>query len=220
MKDYPKIQTVYKRDMEAPGRKKPLIEGEWTKPEFFYLKDNLWDCFEKVDGTNVRVIWDIDDIEVDHKLTFKGRHENSQMPPHLLDKLQTIFTRDKMFEVFEKNPVCMYGEGYGWKIQKGGMDYFNGEKECGFILFDIKIGRWWLMRDALEDIAKQFNIPIVPIVKTCTLEKAIDMCKYGFTSHLRLSPPEGLVCKPTVHLANRKGERVITKLKLEDFMAR
>ena len=40
MKEYHKIQTVYLRD---PATKyKTLLEGQFAKPEFDYLKDNIW----------------------------------------------------------------------------------------------------------------------------------------------------------------------------------
>ena len=230
MKKYHKIQTVYKRDMDVPGRKKPIIEGKWTRPEFFYLKDVMWDCYEKVDGTNIRIKWDYqygppvqfdEHMMVKLDLEFAGKQAKSQMPPQLLRKLGEIFNRDMMKKTFDTTPVCMYGEGYGKGIQKNGSgkDGYIFD-DVGFILFDIRIGRWWLLRDDLEKIAESFNIPIVPLVKTCTLIKAIDMVKYGFTSHLRLAPPEGLVAKPTFELFDRKGERIITKLKLEDFKGR
>jgi hypothetical protein len=38
MKEYHKIQTMFKRD-KVTNR---IIEGTWTLPEFEYLKDNKW----------------------------------------------------------------------------------------------------------------------------------------------------------------------------------
>ena len=53
MKEYHKIQSVFKRDI-ANGK---IIEGKYSLPEFEYLKDNQWVFTEKVDGTNIRIIW-------------------------------------------------------------------------------------------------------------------------------------------------------------------
>lgn len=53
MKEYHKIQTCFKRDEKT----KRIIEGDWTLPEFEYLKDCQWVFTEKVDGTNIRVMW-------------------------------------------------------------------------------------------------------------------------------------------------------------------
>ena len=48
MTQYHKIQSVFKRD---PNTKfKTLLEGEYSIPEFEYLKDNEWVFTEKVDG--------------------------------------------------------------------------------------------------------------------------------------------------------------------------
>jgi hypothetical protein len=32
--------------------------GDFACPEFELLQDYEWDWYEKVDGTNIRVIWD------------------------------------------------------------------------------------------------------------------------------------------------------------------
>jgi hypothetical protein len=54
MKEYHKIQTVFKRD--PSNNYKTLLEGEFAIPEFGYLQDNEWVFTEKVDGTNIRVM--------------------------------------------------------------------------------------------------------------------------------------------------------------------
>ena len=53
MKQYHKIQGLFKR---GPDNK--FIEGEWSLPEFEYLAKLNWTWTEKVDGTNMRVMWD------------------------------------------------------------------------------------------------------------------------------------------------------------------
>lgn len=40
MKEYHKIQTVFLRNPET--KFKTLIEGQFSLPEFEYLKNNLW----------------------------------------------------------------------------------------------------------------------------------------------------------------------------------
>ena len=56
-------------------------------------------------------------------------------------------------QVFGIDPVdvTLYGEGYGARIQKGGGKYLA--KSCDFVLFDVKIGDWWLRREAVDEIA-------------------------------------------------------------------
>ena len=53
MTEYHKIDSLFLRDMHAPG--KPLIVGQWAEPEFEYLANNRWEFTEKVDGTNAQI---------------------------------------------------------------------------------------------------------------------------------------------------------------------
>lgn len=51
--EYHKINSIYKRD-----EKTKEFTNEFSLPEFEYLKHNLWEFTEKIDGTNVRIIWE------------------------------------------------------------------------------------------------------------------------------------------------------------------
>jgi ATP-dependent RNA circularization protein (DNA/RNA ligase family) len=213
METYPKINTIYKREME--NNSKALIVGDWAQPEFEYLKDNRWEWTEKIDGTNIRVNWN------NSAVTFGGRTDKANIPEHLLEKLKTLFTPDTMksvFEIQEENTeATLFGEGYGVKIQKGG-NYMRNE--VGFMLFDIKIGNWWLKRSDCEALAQSLNIPIVPLIGYGTLQDAVDFVRKGFKSTIaenRDYTAEGLVMKPAVDLLARNGQRIITKIKHIDF---
>ena len=211
MKEYHKIQTVYFRDPE--NNHKTLLEGVWSKPEFELLKDIDWICTEKIDGTNIRIIWD--GVQV----RFGGKTDKAQIPTILIHALQDTFTNEKMKECFpDANNVCLYGEGYGKKIQNGG-NYLPDMAD--FILFDVKIGDWWLTREANEDVATKLNIGVVPIIGIWKLEQAIEYVKNGFKSTIAVNKDytaEGLIMKPNIELFNRKGERIITKVKHKDFI--
>lgn len=210
MEGYHKIKNVYLRDIENGGNN--LIEGAWSTPEFAYLKDCPWICTEKIDGTNIRVIWD------GFNLTFKGRTDRAEIPAHLVLKLQELFTPELMTMYFEgATNVCLYGEGYGKKIQSG--DYYISDG-VNFILFDIKVGRTWLKREDIESIADSLGIGVVPIVGVMTLPEAIEFVRAGFDSFIAEksgSPAEGLIAKPKVELQDRLGGRVICKIKHRDF---
>ena len=210
MKEYHKIQTVYFRDPE--NNHKTLLEGTWAKPEFELLKDIDWICTEKIDGTNIRIMWDGEQVR------FGGKTDKAQIPTILIDALQDTFTNEKMKECFpDTDNVCLYGEGYGKKIQKGG-NYLPDRAD--FILFDVKIGDWWLTRYVNEDIAKKLDIGIVPIIGIWKLEQAIDYVKNGFKSTIADNKEyiaEGLIMKPKTELFNRRGERIIAKIKHKDF---
>lgn len=209
MIEYPKIQSIFKRDEKTHK----FIEGLWSLPEFEYLKNNLWLWTEKVDGTNVRIEWDVNPLE--NKLNFGGKTDNAQMSIFLFKRLQEIFTEGRFAMPYSDISMTLYGEGYGAKIQKGGGNYIpNG---VDFVLFDVMINGYWLERKNIEDIALKLGIKVVPILNTGTLLDAINFTKEGFKSYWGDFIAEGMVLKPLVELKNKKSERVITKMKYKDF---
>lgn len=211
MKEYHKIQTLFKRDLDAPGH--PMIEGDWTTPELEYLADNEWELTEKVDGTNIRI-----NYKKDGFVLFGGRTDSAQIPVKLLNYLNATFTPD-LFERAGLEHVTLYGEGYGAGIQKGGGNYNPNGQE--FVLFDVVVhGQdqdWWLYRDDVDDIAKKLDIASVPVIGWGSLHQAISIVKNGMISRWGLFEAEGIVARPVVPLWNRKGERIITKIKGRDF---
>lgn len=211
MNEYTKIETLYQRDTE--GTKK-LIEGKFRNETIEYLKDNVWECTEKIDGTNIGIVWD------GHKVSYQGRTERAQIPTHLMNTLLDLFGGNDNEELFEQKfgemQVILFGEGYGAKIQKVGGNY---RSDVSFILFDVYLPEQnlWLKRDAIEDIAKTFNIEIVPIVMTGTLQQAVDFVKAKPQSTIGKANMEGLVCKPKIDILDRMGKRLIVKIKVCDF---
>lgn len=211
MKQYTKIQTVFKRD----ERTKKIIEGDYSLPEFEYLKDNVWVFTEKVDGTNTRVMWNGSSV------VFGGKTDDAQMPMHLLYKLTELFDGTEKKRIFteqfgtEPTQVCFYGEGYGFKIQSSGKLYIPDGHD--FVLFDVKIGDWWLQREDVEEIANKFGIKVVPIIGEGTLKEAIEQTRTGFNSQWGNFISEGIVARPKTELTTRKRERIITKIKYRDF---
>ncbi len=83
MREYHKIQTVFKRNPET--KFKTLLEGEYSLPELEYLKDNIWVFTEKVDGTNIRIMYD------GKTIVFGGKTDNAQIPSFLITALQEMF---------------------------------------------------------------------------------------------------------------------------------
>jgi hypothetical protein len=210
--EYHKIQTIFKRDMDGDRR---LVEGAWTLPEFEYLAPLDWQWTEKVDGTNVRVVWD------GSKVLFHGRTDNAQMPVILSRRLGDIFLPGNsdhlMREQFGDGDVVLYGEGYGARIQKVGGLYLPDRVD--FVLFDVNVSGWWLDRDGIAGVAAHFGIQPVPLVGVGSLSSAIEYVKSGPVSTWGHFPMEGVVMRPAVELHTRKGQRVIAKLKHRDFAA-
>lgn len=203
---YHKIQTVYLRD---PATKhKTLLEGEFSKPEFEHLAQAEWVFTEKVDGMNMRVTLE------DGKPRIQGRTDRAQIPPALLAAVESLFSRERLAIFGHSDGVTFYGEGFGPGIQKVGGNY---RKDQGFVLFDIRIGDQWLDRSTVEDIAASIGLDVVPIIGRGNLFRMVALAREGFDSTWGGFPAEGVVARPGVELLNRRGERVITKVKCKDF---
>lgn len=217
-KDYQKINTIYKRDQKTNN----LIVGDWSIPEFNYLKDCKWRAEEKIDGTNIQIRFNGQSVEIG------GRTERANIPPFLLKKLEELFTVQVLRKAFPPEcpedmevsyiDVVLYGEGYGAKIQKGGGRYIKNDVD--FILFDVKVDRWWLKRGAVEEVASDLGIKVVPIIGYMTISEAEEYVRNGFYSQIAEDPTyeaEGLVLKTDLGLLDRSGQRIIAKIKTRDF---
>jgi hypothetical protein len=207
--EYHKIQSIFKRDMTSP--RKTLIEGDWTQPEFEYLAGNAWEFTEKVDGTNIRVILK------DGAVTFGGRTDEAQIPAKLAERLNERFLPQAalMVEVLG-NDAVLYGEGYGAKIQKVGGSY---RPDQDFVLFDVRVGPWWLKRLDVQDIGEQLGLDVVPVIGSGSLHDAVAWAKRGIRSTWGDFEAEGIVARPSVELQTRGGQRLIAKIKCRDFRA-
>lgn len=249
---YPKINTIFKRDMN-PGKFHNCImpsEG-FTQPEFEYLRGCNFECTEKIDGTSMSVHLVPDDCvlikeetsgntgqaqdkyRITYRMEIHGKTENSNIPQHLLDKMNSMFSLESLVAAFNKDKIyntfddalnemrfgrsIIFGEGYGVKIQKGG-NYISND--CDFIVFDVKVGDIWLLRESVVNIAEKLQLKTVPLIGYMTVDEAIDFVKKGFKSTIsenRDYDAEGLVLKSPIGLLNRNGERIITKIKTCDF---
>ena len=208
MKEYNKIETLYNRDIE--GSKK-LIEGEYRSKAVEFCENLIWQFTEKIDGTNIRVMWD------GHRVTYGGRTDRASIPAHLMNKLLELFGSEETEQLFEQifgeKEVIFFGEGYGAKIQNGGLY----RPDVSFILFDVMVNGNYQPRDMVEQAAKQFGLEIVPIVLEGTMMDGVDYVKSKPMSTIGTAPMEGLVGRPKVELQDRCGNRLIVKLKVRDF---
>lgn len=212
MRKYEKIDTLYVRDIE--GTKK-LISDVFRDSTIEFLQNCNWVWTEKVDGTNIRVYWD------GHTVTFGGRTDNASIPTELVTRLNELFCGETNAQIFEQTfgdkEVILFGEGYGRKIQKGGGKYIADSVD--FILFDVLIGENYQEREWVEKTAKMFDIKVVPIVGSGSLKNAVDYVKKHPDSVIAENKREmeGIVCRPAVELRDRRGNRIIVKIKWEDI---
>lgn len=210
MREYPKIYGPYNRHTEGPDRNK-LIEGQWSRPEIGYLAEFEWLFTEKVDGTNIRVHWD------GHKVEFGGRTERAQIRADLFAELQRLFPEELFEQQFGETEVTLYGEGYGAGIQKGGGNY---RAAPGFVLFDVRVGDWWLLRNDVIDVAVKMGVDCVPLIMIGTIADGIKVVRDGLASDWGAFPAEGLVGVTSAGLLDRAGNRIMVKVKSADFAER
>lgn len=239
---YQKINTIFKRDENNII----MPHEEFSVPELNWLRNCKFEATEKIDGTNIRIevipVLNVTSAGLNLPYMFvvryKGKTDNAQIPPHLLKHLEETYPKEKVleslglpeylseeycqekgYERFEDVPMyTIYGEGYGVKIQKGGNYIKDG---VGFIVFDVKVGDMYLLRDSMEDIAGKLGAPVVPYMGQFTIDEAIEFVKKGFKSTIAENKDydaEGLVLKSPNGLCTRRGERIIFKVKTCDFI--
>jgi ATP-dependent RNA circularization protein (DNA/RNA ligase family) len=206
--EYPKIETLFERDEKTHK----VFSDKLRNPVYGIFKK--WQFTEKIDGTNIRIIWS------EGKLKFGGSTENANLPADLVQYLYEKISPEKLKEIFGDGTAVIYGEGYGAGIQKGG--YYSPSKQ--FIVFDVLVdSKWWLNWENTCDIANKLGLKTVPFIGEMTLEEGIEMVKKGFNSVLAKDqtgqeyPAEGLVGRTVETLFDKKGHRIIIKLKTRDF---
>lgn len=211
--EYHKIETLFERNEKFivdPSKLKHPVIATISK----------WDVTEKVDGTNIRVM-----LDETGNVTFGGRTDKAQMPADLIQYLLKTFTPKKLKAAFEREgeplpSVVLYGEGYGSGIRKGG--YYRADK--AFRLFDVLVGgKWWLDWANTCDVANKLDIKPVPYLGRWTLPEITNAVRNGIASVVakeesgKEAMAEGIVARPIETLFDKKGHRLIIKLKTKDF---
>lgn len=93
MREYHKIDGIFERDIKT----KKLIEGKYRNETIEFLKDNIWEFTEKIDGTNIRIIWD------GHRVNFAGRTDKAQIPAELTNRLFELLAEKRTSNYLSKN---------------------------------------------------------------------------------------------------------------------
>lgn len=205
MKEYQKIETLYKFDNEIKRFRK-----EFYNPIVEYLKDCKWFGTEKVDGTNIRVLWN------GHSFEFGGRTENAEIPKALMKVLTDNFNYDMeiLFEQkFGNKEVMLFMEGYAGKIQNGA---YEGSEDI--IGFDVMIENIYLDKAMSKQIFEELGLKFVPVLEFENLQECIDYVINNKQSIIQpQSKIEGLVCYPAVRIYDHQGKRIIIKIKNKDL---
>ena len=206
---YHKIETLFERDKSTfvvdPTKLRASVLGTIRE----------WDVTEKIDGTNIRVM-----LSEAGDASFGGRSNAAQIPADLVQYLIRTFPKEQLQEhlwLTDPVDVVLYGEGYGPGIQKGGGLY---RPDKAFILFDVLVaGRWWLDREAVDEIAGKLGIETVPYLGRMTLNQIVESVRTPFPSRLGTAMAEGVVARPIETLFDKRQNRIIIKLKTKDFVA-
>jgi RNA ligase len=213
MSEYHKIETLYVRD-----EKTHKVDPSQLKNRTYSLIKS-WLFTEKIDGTNIRVIWEpatISEESPPEMLRFAGKSDNAQIHPDLINWMRENVSIEKLRGIFPSMTAVIYGEGYGAGIQKGGL--YSPIKKL--IVFDVLVdGKWWLSWENTCDVAGKLGLDVVPFLGEMTLEEATAMVRTGFPSRLNDGQmrAEGLVGRTAEALFDKKGHRLIVKLKTKDF---
>lgn len=172
---------------------------------------------------------------------YKGKTDNAEMPKGLVKYFNEVITPDKVLNALGLKsyiPVSkwaehkwvdgltadptripkrytLYGEGYGAGIQSGG--YYR--KDNAFIGFDVKVDDMYLLSDSANEIFDKLGVETVPFLGMMTLSQAIEFVRKGFNSIIaeETHPAEGLVLKTPYGICDRRGNRVIAKVKTGDW---
>lgn len=214
MRPYPKIETLFVRDerFKVTGVLKRPVLGDIAK----------WVVTEKIDGTNIRLSYS----RAAGIVEIGGRTDRAQLPADLVHNIRLAVTPEKMdgLLLLDSHPetrITLFGEGYGPGIQKGGGDYRSDKV---FILFDALIegGDWaaWQDDDVVTGWAHRLDIPRVPVLGVWTLDEIVERVRAGVESQSAAIKPrlaEGIVARTREPLFDKRGQRLIIKLKTGDF---
>lgn len=244
---YQKINTIFMRDAKNVIMPyEPFVEPEfeYLRGLKWRAEEKIDGTNMRIEVTKEEVLDYTMDPSVLKGVKFNiriaGKTDNAQIPKNLLKHMQEKYTNKKIlgalglkefipvsewksmynWDDYSKIPAIytIYGEGYGEGIQSGGW-YIKGGNE--FIVFDVKVNDIYLKTEARDEIATKLGAPIVPFKGYFTLDEAIDYVRKGFRSVVAESPEvkmaEGLVLRTDLGLRNRMGNRLIVKIKYEDF---
>jgi hypothetical protein len=222
MHKYPKIETVYQRDMD--GTKK-LLDGVFRSDVVCLLSAcPLWVAYEKLDGSNHQIFWD------GHTITLGGRTENSNIPKPVVEYFENKFNNNETEELFEQifgdKPMVLYFEAIGNKIQTYGKHYGDEPRFVLLDVYNVNNDSWWnygTEDDTLPDcrsicaMANALGVEFKRIAKIGTIDDIIAYVKSKpmsmFAKEGDELPMEGVVAVPCLELKDGNGERIIVKIK-------
>ena len=237
--NYEKILAPFGRDS---SNSKFVNTSKWSKPEFEYLKNNTWIWTQKIDGTNLNIVWD------GERVSYKGHTDKTQWNERSKNYIESVFCTSEAETVFEQ----LYGEQpiiVSMELVSKDFNQNYGYPDGHFYVYDVRngnTGKYW-DRKAVEDFVEAFDhehkhVEAVKVLYRGTIEGAVEWVKaakvfnenpdvnvldteilendiscFQVYNPLGKYPIEGLVGRPEIEMYNSKGERIITKVKCKDY---
>jgi hypothetical protein len=172
------------------------------------------ECYalEKIHGTSANVKWTGNAVTL-----FAGGADHVSF--------EKLFDRDALTAVFAEclgnQPITVYGEAYGGKIQ--GMSKTYGE-ELKFVIFEVRDSNGWWCVPGAEDMCKRMGLEYVYYRRIPTTLEEIDgerdapsvqAVRNGIVGEPKMR--EGIVLRPLIEVTKNNGERIIAKHKRAEF---
>lgn len=213
--EYPKIKNLHKRD---PADNKVIDEytDEIFSPEL--LGNAGWTWREKMDGTNLRIIWD------GHRAEYRGRTDRAQFSDgqtvFLDEKIKSPAFEELLEQTFGNTEAVLYGELIGNKLQG------NPHKVDGYEIrvYDAFVAGWWLLPASVDELASDLGlgsaeiIVVAPIGHMHRVMKNIASMTEAFEGEAEpFEYLEGIVGTAPGSVLGRNGSILRVKLKLENY---
>jgi hypothetical protein len=183
------------------------IDNLYKYPDILLFKEVY--ALEKIHGTSAHISWKSGTLKF-----FAGGEKH--------EKFVALFDAAlaERFVALTHPEVTVFGEAYGGKCL--GMSGTYG-KSLKFVVFDVKVGEYWLSVPQAEDVTKHLGLEFVHYVKCSTdlgeLNRERDapsvQAKRNGIEQDKLR--EGVVLRPLIELTKNSGGRIICKHKRDEF---
>lgn len=224
---YPKINTLWMRDMSKQVKRKGVImPGHYSQEEFQSIK--YWSVSEKIHGENIRIFIDFIPGNASPPIIWIGGRNDTDTPNINkeviryikqrinLESLRNAFTKGSFSTGSCPRFVMIFAEGYGGDIHHG----HNYRDSPELVVFDIVVDSWWLGQSNVEDISEKLGLSTAPTYySSMEIPEIVSYVESEPDSRLanKKHTIEGVVCRSVPLLLTRKGYPVMFKLKVKDF---
>lgn len=226
--EYPKTENLLER---SDYEDRPLLMGTFRVPE--HRQIGRWHVTEKIDGTNMRILYDPET----HTFDVRGRSDRAKVPGDLEDNIRRLLYDTAWKAAFQDfcaprgdrldwGTVTIFGEGYGPGIQRG----HGYAPQKSFRMFDVMY-HWpdgrdsWCSMETVEMLAAMLRIPTAPLIgRAMTTLEILDYVLNERNSFVAAEdnnnpthPSEGVIARTNPYVYTERGSRVMFKLKGADL---